>query len=259
MFKSRHNLIIIFTAAFAVSLFFSCSFNNKNKISASGNIEIIETNISSKNNETVKKLYVEEGDTVKKGEPIAELNHTILDLQLRQAKSNFENAEVNYKRILDIYKSGNISQKDRDDAQNLYVSTKSTYEITKQQIEDCSLKSPVDGVVTHKLVQLGEYVNVGTPIYTVSQVDPVDLTIYVTELELGKVKIGQEAKISIDSYPNRTFTGKVIYISPNAEFTPKNIQTKDERIKQVYGVKIEIPNKDGILKPGMPADAVIQY
>jgi HlyD family secretion protein len=71
------------------------------------------------------------------------------------------------------------------------------------------------------------------------------------------VKIGQEAKISVDSYKDKTYNGKVIYISPEAEFTPKNIQTKDERTKLVYAVKIKVKNENGELKNGMPADAII--
>jgi HlyD family secretion protein len=69
------------------------------------------------------------------------------------------------------------------------------------------------------------------------------------------VKLGQEAKVFIDAYPDKPFTGKIIYISDKAEFTPKNVQTKDDRTKLVFGVKIEVPNADQMLKPGMPADA----
>ena len=84
-----------------------------------------------------------------------------------------------------------------------------------------------------------------------------DLTIYINEKHLGKIQLGQKVKIKNDSFPHQNFTGSIIYISPEAEFTPKNIQTKEERVKQVFAVKIEIPNQDGIFKPGMPADAII--
>ncbi|HRP91934.1 MAG TPA: efflux RND transporter periplasmic adaptor subunit, partial [Ignavibacteriaceae bacterium] len=77
------------------------------------------------------------------------------------------------------------------------------------------------------------------------------------EVELGLVKLGQKAEVTIDTYKDKVYEGKVIYISPEAEFTPKNIQTKDERTKLVFAVKIKIPNKDYDLKTGMPADAKI--
>ncbi|HPD78101.1 MAG TPA: efflux RND transporter periplasmic adaptor subunit, partial [Spirochaetota bacterium] len=81
--------------------------------------------------------------------------------------------------------------------------------------------------------------------------------IYVNERELGRVKIGQKAKVTIDSYPNKFFDGTVVSISNKAEFTPKTIQTKDERVKLVFAVKVAVKNDEMILKPGMPADAEI--
>jgi HlyD family secretion protein len=256
MLKFRLNFIVISITAGV--FIFSCISKNNNKISASGTIEIIETNVSSKNNDEVKLLFVSEGDNVKEGQVIAEINHSILDLQLIQAKSNYQNAEINLKRVQELFASGNIPLKDKDDAENRYTVAKSSYEIIKKQIEDCSIKAPMNGIITNKYAEKGEFVTVGSPIYSISKTDPVNLTIYITEIELGKVKTGMIAKIKIDSFPKRIFPGKVIYISPDAEFTPKNIQTKDERVKQVYGVKIELSNPEGILKPGMPADAVIE-
>jgi HlyD family secretion protein len=252
------NLTLIIFITFITLMIFSCFYNNSKEIEASGTIEINETNVSSKNNDEVKELYVDEGDYVKEGEKLAEINHSILDLQLTLAKSNFDNAETNYIRIKRIYESENTSLKEKEDAENKYIVSQKTYEITKKQINDCYIKAPNDGIITNKFVEKGEFVNIGNPIYSIAQVDPVNLTIYVTEIELGKIKIGQEVKIKIDAYPKRFFTGKIIYISPTAEFTPKNIQTKEERVKQVFGVKIEIPNKEGILKPGIPADAIIE-
>ena len=253
----QKKLIKFILNIFFILIIFSCFSNNLKKIEASGTIEVIETNVSSKSNNEVKELYVDEGDHVKKGDIIAEIDHSILDLQLKLNKSDFKNAESNYKRIKEIYASGNTSLKERDDMENKYTILKETYEITKKQIEDCYIKAPRDGIITNKFVEKGEFVNIGSPVYSISQIDPVNLTIYITEKELGKVRVGYPAKIKIDAYPKKDFTGKIIYISPNAEFTPKNIQTKDERVKQVFGVKIEIPNKEGILKPGTPADAII--
>ena len=76
--------------------------------------------------------------------------------------------------------------------------------------------------------------------------------IYVTEKELGRVRLGDAAEVTIDAFPDRPFAGKITYISPEAEFTPKNVQTKEDRVKLVFGVKVEIENKDGLLKPGLP-------
>ena len=103
----------------------------------------------------------------------------------------------------------------------------------------------------------GELVAVGTNVLRLTYLDKVKLTIYVNETDLGKVKLRQGAKVSIDTDAKRSYDGIVVFISPVAEFTPKNVQTKEERTKLVFGVKIEVPNPDGSLKPGLPADARI--
>jgi HlyD family secretion protein len=92
---------------------------------------------------------------------------------------------------------------------------------------------------------------------TLVELDSVYVMIYVTEIELGRIRLGDDAEVKIDAFAERTFPGKVTYISPEAEFTPKNVQTKEDRVKLVFGVKVEIENKEGLLKPGLPADAVI--
>jgi HlyD family secretion protein len=131
-------------------------------------------------------------------------------------------------------------------------------DLLKKTVADSTVISPVSGTVTDKAVEQGEFVGPGTPLVTIANLSEVHLSIYVTEIELGKVRLGEEAEVTIDAYPGRSFTGKVIFISPEAEFTPKNVQTKEERVKLVFRVKIKIPNSENILKPGMPADALIR-
>jgi HlyD family secretion protein len=88
--------------------------------------------------------------------------------------------------------------------------------------------------------------------------DTVSLVIYVSEKELARVKLGAEAEVKIDAARQRVFPGRITYISPTAEFTPRNIQTREDRVKLVFGVKLRIPNPDGLLKPGLPADAMVK-
>ncbi|MDO9542022.1 MAG: efflux RND transporter periplasmic adaptor subunit [Kiritimatiellia bacterium] len=122
---------------------------------------------------------------------------------------------------------------------------------------DCVITSSVDGVVTTRIHEEGEFVPIGVPLITVSRLDEVWLSVYVPETALGGVKIGQKARIKIDGRPD-FFEGKVTYISPTAEFTPRNVQTPDERVKLVYRVKITLANKEGIFKPGLPADGYLK-
>ena len=89
---------------------------------------------------------------------------------------------------------------------------------------------------------------------TIGQLDEVELTVYVPEDKYGHIQLGQEVFIAVDSFPGSTFTGMVVYISGEAEFTPRNVQTMEGRKTTVYAVKITVPNQDQKLKPGMPAD-----
>ena len=130
-------------------------------------------------------------------------------------------------------------------------------DLLKKSIRDSYVQSPINGIIVDKYFERGETVTQMSSLFKVSDLSTVDLKIYVSEEELGKVKLGQKANVSVDAYPGKTYTGKVIYISPEAEFTPKNIQTKDERTKLVFAVKIRIDNPQYELKPGMPADAVV--
>ena len=119
------------------------------------------------------------------------------------------------------------------------------------------MTSPSSGFITKKFLEEGETVGMMSSLFQVADLNSVELVIYVSETELGKVQLGQTAKISVDTFPDKSFDGKVTYISPEAEFTPKNIQTQEERTKLVYAVKIKVDNPDFELKDGMPADASI--
>jgi HlyD family secretion protein len=123
----------------------------------------------------------------------------------------------------------------------------------RQQLADAVVKSPVDGVVTERLVEKGELVTRGTGLMVVTEIARPWLTIYLPEPDLGRVRLGQEAEVTTDGGEKRT--GRLDFISPQAEFTPKNVQTPEERAKLVYRVKIGLENADGLFKPGMPASA----
>jgi len=129
--------------------------------------------------------------------------------------------------------------------------------LLRQQLDDACIQAPVTGIVTHKPVEQGELLAVGATVATISRLDTLNLMIYVADTDLGKVRLGAPADVYVDTYANRAFPGRVVYVSPIAEFTPKNIQTKEDRTKLVFGVKLEVDNPQGILKAGMPADAYL--
>ena len=120
-----------------------------------------------------------------------------------------------------------------------------------------TLLSPLGGVVLSENVEAGEYVAPGTPIVTVGNLENVWLRAYINETDLGRVKIGQKVRVTTDTYPGKAYEGQISFISSQAEFTPKNVQTEKERVKLVYRVKVDFANPTMELKAGMPADAVI--
>ena len=228
-------------------------------------------------------LLLEHGS---RAEDIAQAND-----MAQQAKVQWENAQSDLKRIKPLAATGSATAKQLDDAAARVDAAEAAYHAAKQvadkvrrgareedvaagrarvlqaraqadlinkKLNDCVVISPVTGTVTHRLTLAGEQVNPGAPLVTVSKLDTVKLTIYVNERELGRVKLGASAEVKIDAFPDKSFSGIVNYISPTAEFTPKNVQTKEDREKLVFAVKILLPNPDGNFKPGLPADAILK-
>ena len=210
---------------------------------------------------------------------------------LRQAEAALKLAEDDAGRMRELAKTGSVTPKSRDDAEaRLTVAAaqksaaaealakvrklarpeevraaearlaqaQAAADLLAKTIADCTVTAPAGGVVTHKAVEAGEIVSPGGTVVTLVALETVHVMIYVTEKELGRVRLGDGADVTIDAFPGKVFPGRVTYISPEAEFTPKNVQTKEDRVKLVCGVKVEIENRDGLLKPGLPADAVIR-
>ena len=210
--------------------------------------------------------------------------------QLNQANDSLKSAEGDFERMKSLFSGGAATKKQRDDADVRFTMARAqanaadqalkklesfarpeevkaalarldqaafSVKLLQKAIEDCTVKAPAEGVITEKLIEKGELAAPTTGLFVITDLARVRLTIYVPEPELGRIRLGQEARISVDSHPGKSFPGTVKWISPVAEFTPRDIQTRDERVKLVYAVKIEIGNPDAVFKPGMPADAEI--
>lgn len=323
MHKPAHYLLGLIIAIAA--LLHSCSPNNSNLIESTGTVEATEVDIRTEAAGRILELLFDEGDWVKRGDILAQIDQDKRKIELAQAHAQLAEAEAHltllikglrdkeverareaflesqvllkeskrdYKRIQKLYDQGVVDLGTRDKAEASYEAAQKRYEIAKKnyeiavegsrkeeiqageavkeaaearvklierQLEDATISIPIDGVISERYVELGEVVSVGSLIATVIDLEHVWVMAYVSESNLGKIKLGQDGKIKVDSFPDKEFQGKVTFISPEAEFTPKNIQTKEERVKLVFGIKIEIDNPDQELKPGMPADAIIAY
>lgn len=131
-------------------------------------------------------------------------------------------------------------------------------DLAATRLGHAELVSPVSGLVLSKNIEPGEQVAAGTPVITVGLLDDTWVRAYISETDLGRVKVGQGATVTTDSFPGKKYRGTVSFISQEAEFTPRNVQTEKERVKLVYRIKVVVPNLERELKPGMPADVEIE-
>ncbi|MGC7878870.1 HlyD family secretion protein, partial [Desulforudis sp. 1190] len=127
-------------------------------------------------------------------------------------------------------------------------------DLAKSYLEKTILKAPVGGMVIGTNFEPGEVVRQGAEVITLLNMQKLWLGTYVPENRLGEVQVGQRVEVTVDSFPDKVFAGRVTFISPRAEFTPRNVQTKEDRVRLVFKVKIFLENGQGLLKPGMPAD-----
>lgn len=212
---------------------------------------------------------------------------------VKSAQDTLKDAEKNYKRFEELFGKGVVTEKERDTlklnydiAQSQVIESESALKLAEgnltkideikqnigvaaAQINEAAaslnqaaiqlgytqLKSPTVGILTNRNVEPGETVTTGREVLTISELARVDLKIFVDETEIGKVSPGRKVDVKVDTFPGKSYTGYVSFVSPEGEFTPKIIQTKKERVKLVYLVKVSILNPKFELKEGMPADA----
>ena len=233
-----------------------CGFVGE-KPDGSGTIECTQVQIAPEVAGIILQLPPQEGDAVKKGALVAQLDPRNYELKRDEAKATLQAAETDLARIKQVFLKKTATQKQMDDAQAAYDLANARLGLAEKALADCTVRAPMDGVVTTRSREEGEYVNPGTPLVTFSRLDEVWLSVYLPEDRLGKIKLGQPARVKFDG-DKKFYNGKVTFVSPEAEFTPKNVQTPDERAKLVYRVKITLPNRDGVFKPGLPADGYLE-
>jgi HlyD family secretion protein len=181
-------------------------------------------------------------------------------------RETYDNADTNFKvakaAVQAAQESYNLvkegpRKEDIEDARAVVEQAREAVKLTETQLGYTVLYAPFSGVVLVKSAEIGEVVNPGTSVVTLADIENVWVKAYIPETDLGRVKWGQEVIVTTDLYPRKEFRGKISFISSQAEFTPKSIQTEKERVTLVYRIKVDIPNPDRELKPGMPADGRI--
>lgn len=172
--------------------------------------------------------------------------------QVEQARQALQQAEANYTLVKKGPRSEQIEQ-----GRARLQQAREALALAETKLSYAVLSCPLTGMVLSKNAEPGEFVSAGTPVVTVGDLAHPWVRAYVEESDLGRVKLGQAVRVTCDSYPGKTYAGKVVFVSSEAEFTPKSVQTKKERVKLVYRIKVDIDNPALELKPGMPVDAEI--
>jgi len=274
--KKRIKFIIlialtIFAAGVFSAVYYLKEKNHNNVIKVSGNIEGDDVRISFRVEGQITELLTDEGKVVKNGDIVARLNTDVLTKErdnalaaLKAAQFDYELAKIDYQRSENLFKEGAVSAQQRDqDKTNFDASLakveqlKASLDLAQTRLDFTELASPLDGFILVKSSLAGEVVKPGTPVFTAVDLHNIWVTAYINEKDLGRVKLGQRADVVTDTYPGKKYKGTVSFVSSQAEFTPKFIQTQEERVKLVYRIKVRVDNSSLELKPGMPADAYI--
>jgi HlyD family secretion protein len=276
--RSMKKLVLFIVIAIAVSaivLLYYFEIRRSapvNTIMVSGNIEATETRLSFQVAGKINKLYADEGEHVKKGQVVATLDNNELMKVKQQAQASFEQAksdynlsEKDYTRYKQLFEENAISVQDWDVAQNKFQvmkakldSARNAFEVAGIRLDYANLVSDAQGFVTVKSAEVSEVVQPGSTVFTIVDMNDIWLTAYIMETDLGRIHLNQEVDVKTDSYPNKIYKGRISFISQESEFTPKYIQTPEERVKLVYRIKIDVSNPNFELKPGMPADGYIK-
>jgi HlyD family secretion protein len=257
-------------------------------IQANGRLEGDTVTISSEYPGRIARIAVDEGDEVAAGDILVELVAEEIEARVRQAeqgvvaavhelgavRAQAEQARRDAKRFEDLYADGTATKREAEQAVLAKAVAEERQTAAEAQLrraeeilnegravrDDLVLAAPEKGVITNRVHEPGTVIAAGAPILTLVDLDALYLKVYVPENEIGKLRRGLPARIYADAFPEQPFIATVRYIASRAEFTPKEVQTPDERVKLVYAVKLYLEtNPEHRLTPGLPADAVIRW
>jgi HlyD family secretion protein len=206
-----------------------------------GTIEATEIDLSSRLTSVIASYEVKESDVVDAGK-------TLVTFTCEEEKLAADIAEKDFHRAEKLYHAGSTPQEN-------YDRLKYQRDQAAEKLSWCNVRSPISGKILETYQEAGERVTPGTKLVTVADLSQVHAYFYVPQPLLAQLSLGMEITGRLPEMPGRTFAGKIAHIRDDAEFTPKNVQTRDERTRLVYGVKVNFANPDHILKPGMTIES----
>lgn len=257
-------------------------------IQANGRIEGEHYIVASKMPGRIKELSFREGDQVTEGQVLVLFDDTQVNAKLEQAHQGLMVAQASLnaaitqekqavrsaQRLHALFLKGSVTEHENEQAELALALAKNQLDAAKAQrnqaeailaeaqciLDDLTVRAPANGIVTSRVVNEGGVVAAGSPLLDIVDLDRLYLKVYIPEKEIGKVRLNLPAQVYIDAYPDQHYPATLRYISSRAEFTPKEVQTPDERVKLVYAVKLFLDkNPDHRLTPGLPADAIIRW
>jgi multidrug resistance efflux pump len=316
-------LVLVLACAFGAYALLARLRSASNVLTLYGNVDIREVQVAFNDSDRIARMFVQEGDFVRPGKLLAELDRRryaanadqarrIVEAQKQvltrmlngsrpeeivQARSTMEalratmhDADVTYRRDLKLRRTQVIPQQELDDAEAKLKAARGNYEAARQawilavkgpriedidnaraalkadeaalalaerELADTRLYAPSSGVIEDRILEPGDMASPNVPAFTMALTDPLWVRAYVPETYMGRIRLGMKASITTDSYPGKAFQGWIGYISPTAEFTPKNVETPELRTRLVYQVRVYACNPQGELRLGMPATVTI--
>jgi len=240
---------------------------------ASGRIEGRLTTLSARSAGRVAEIKADEGRSVERGETLVVLADPALRerinslaARVRRTEASLDQAERelarNQKLMADGFITLQMMERTRLEADVQSAALREAMaSLAEQQryLDEMTVRAPTTGTVLVRTIERGEWVQPGTPLFSMVDLNQLYLKIYVPEPDIGKIVHDQPARVHVDAFPDRFFPARVSKIASEAEFTPKNVETREERVKLVFAVELALDeNPSGVLKPGMPADAVVR-
>ncbi|BCO31282.1 secretion protein HylD [Thiohalobacter sp. COW1] len=229
-------------------------------IQANGRLEGDQVIVAAKQPGRIARLLAREGDAVTADATLVVLDDAQVRARVAAAQARAAQARRDAERLHRLRKEGTASVHESEEAELAAQVAEAQLAEATSRLNDLTLTAPASGTITRRLIDAGEVVAGGAPLLVIVNLDRPYLKVYVPEAEIGKLRLGLPAQVYTDAFPERPFPATVRYIASRAEFTPKEVQTPDERVKLVYAVKLYLDdNPEQRLTPGLPADAVIRW
>jgi HlyD family secretion protein len=252
-------------------------------LEAAGALEAVEVDVGALVAGRIVAIYYDEGDDVAEGATVATLDAEEFEAGLAAAEAAaaaaadrvaaagaaYAAAQDRFARVARAYPGGGLTKAEyerakaeRDAASAELASARSLAaqaKAAKAQLgarrKEIEIVAPLSGTVLSRNLEPGEVLSPGVSLMTLADLSTLEVYVYVPESNVGAVNVGDAVEVAVDSFPGETFAGKVKAVSSRTEFTPRNVESKEDRVTLVFKVTVTVPNRDGRLKPGMPADA----